>query len=219
MPQEKSTIIIDDDDISDSESESDDSDSSDDAPPVVKRGPNWLCSICQEQNQHPMMIVKCGHSYCEECLSQVSLCPQCRAPFDRYDLQTNYALFTAKTSERKQTMDDQTVDEAVEAVLANRDRLLEFRVQQVCKSVLKVIDEKITREPLSRVVVVSVPYNSRGVIAEAKRLLQQKGFQVRVTECLTTNHIFDNHLLTVTLPEFGSKNRDDDVDFFATVVV
>ena len=61
----------------------------------------WTCAICHTSKYYPMMIILCGHTFCEDCLQeltrkQAANCPVCRVPFTPYDCQPNYALTSGK---------------------------------------------------------------------------------------------------------------------------
>lgn len=59
------------------------------------------CSVCQDFFTAPIRIAKCGHSFCQNCLTQViatgrsnGLCPECRQEqnLTPEQLPRNYAL-------------------------------------------------------------------------------------------------------------------------------
>ncbi|XP_042310998.1 zinc finger protein RFP-like isoform X3 [Sceloporus undulatus] len=58
------------------------------------------CPICLDYFQSPMMIIDCGHNFCQGCITQYCegspgdalSCPQCRNPFLRKNLQPNRHL-------------------------------------------------------------------------------------------------------------------------------
>ncbi|XP_061475073.1 zinc finger protein RFP-like isoform X2 [Rhineura floridana] len=59
------------------------------------------CSICLDYFQNPVMIIDCGHNFCQDCIAQccegsivnVFSCPQCRKPFPWQNLRPNRHLW------------------------------------------------------------------------------------------------------------------------------
>jgi len=51
----------------------------------VQSNDHFNCSICDERydehDQRPM-IIRCGHTFCNECISKLVNCPNCRKPFE-----------------------------------------------------------------------------------------------------------------------------------------
>lgn len=45
---------------------------------IARIDANAACCVCM--NSHKMLATICGHSVCEDCLSQIENCPLCRKP-------------------------------------------------------------------------------------------------------------------------------------------
>ena len=71
------------------------------------------CPICHATMRAPVLLVKCGHSYCSYCIRQYlgleKMCPLCKKPASESDIVKNI-----------------TVMEVVDVFKANRKRLLEL---------------------------------------------------------------------------------------------
>ena len=71
------------------------------------------CPICHATMRAPVLLVKCGHSYCSYCIRQYlgleKICPLCKKPASESDIVKNI-----------------TVMEVVDVFKANRKRLLEL---------------------------------------------------------------------------------------------
>ena len=51
------------------------------------------CSVCKEAVPN-RVIQRCGHVFCDKCVSRMDVCPKCREPFDEYDVGLLFLDFT-----------------------------------------------------------------------------------------------------------------------------
>ncbi|XP_067321619.1 zinc finger protein RFP-like [Anolis sagrei] len=64
---------------------------------VKKLCEELACSICLEYFKEPVMIISCGHNFCQSCLDQCweekeTSCPQCRGKVQEGDIKRNWQL-------------------------------------------------------------------------------------------------------------------------------
>ncbi|XP_067321611.1 zinc finger protein RFP-like [Anolis sagrei] len=65
--------------------------------PVKKLCEELACPICLEYFKEPVMIIACGHNFCQACLDQCweekgASCPQCREKVQEGDIKRNWQL-------------------------------------------------------------------------------------------------------------------------------
>jgi hypothetical protein len=100
-----------------------------------------------------MMITKCGHSFCEDCLDKMESCPVCRTVFALTDCQPNYALvknnarFNDDPSKQPTRRTGLTLDQRLKELVKKRQNLLQSRVDGLIEKLLDQLQEKIEKKP------------------------------------------------------------------------
>lgn len=56
---------------------------------VNKLTPHFLCPVCGQLYRHPVINIKCGHTFCKNCASGCSQCPVDNEPCDASQLIVN----------------------------------------------------------------------------------------------------------------------------------
>ena len=166
----------------------------------------WICSICSEPEQHPVMIVKCGHSFCEECLLKLESCPQCRCKYDKYDLQTNFALLSPDTKQRFSIL---STDEKIDQLLAKREGLINLRIDKMISNLLDLALEKIKADPM--IGTIAIPFLgdiTRDILVQVKKKLETKGLKIIITEYMSPEHILDSYIITLQFPKREEEEED-----------
>lgn len=107
---------------------------------------HWICQICEEPN-HPMIIVLCGHTYCELCLDRVDTCPSCRTGFNRSDLQSNWALIDSKSQPLKRPRRDP--DRELQDTVTRRTLLVKSLINRMVQKISDQLARQTQADPMA----------------------------------------------------------------------
>jgi len=105
----------------------------------------WLCGVCHSAEHFPMMITVCGHTFCEDCLNNVGVCPICRIEFSIYDCQPNYTL--VKENGVQPVRRDFDIDTQIRDLVRIKNKQIKHQVNQVAKSILDQVHSGMIKEP------------------------------------------------------------------------
>ena len=141
----------------------------------------WNCTICNSNESYPMMIIKCGHTFCEECLEHLKTCSICRTPFTILDCQPNFALVSGNKQPVKRNCNlDTKLKDLVRKIQVNLDVL----VNQTVESIINQIDNQLIEYPKQTLYKCEIDNPSVELVSEVITLLSKYGLLVDFTDDL-----------------------------------
>lgn len=160
----------------------------------------WICPICNCNDSYPMMIVKCGHTFCEDCLERLKNCSICRTPYTLIDCQPNFALVAGmKTQPVKRTCNlDIKLKDLVRKIQINLDCL----VNKAIESIIEQIDKQLTEYPTRTLYQCEITSPSIEVVSRVIGVLTQYNLLVDFTDELKKILLEDENCEKITISIF-----------------
>ena len=130
-----------------------------------------------------MMIVKCGHTFCESCLSKIDKCAICRMFFDVSDCQPNFYV-AGDRGRQDRVRPDTLVD--LDTRLGDMSKSLclavKSRVNKVINSWLDSIEHQIHDNPETTFFVCQVSDPSLDLLSMVKKRIEPYGLCFDLSE-------------------------------------
>ena len=176
------------------------------AQPSNVNGPaSWICQVCNDKTSCPMMIIKCGHTFCRDCLENVNRCPNCRMEFNSFDLQVNFALMTNQKQIRR--LEGRTVHATVERIIKIREKYLDINAEKITLTCLQTIEQQINESPLKEIFSVDLKDVKLTILKRIEQRLEKLNFSIQIAKYAVTGiqSQSDNYHLTISLPNIDCK--------------
>lgn len=104
---------------------------------------NWNCQICDTNEYYPMMITKCGHTFCENCLKRLNVCPICRIPYLLYDCQPNYIL----VSDKQPLNRNMNLDNELNDLCSKLQMIFKSKINNIVLEIVRHINKCLIEDP------------------------------------------------------------------------
>lgn len=135
----------------------------------AKQENKWACTICHTNENFPLMIIICGHTFCEVCLNKLTNCPLCRVKFNYFDCQPNYSL--AKNSGSPMVKREINIDQQIADIVRFKKAQVRSQTNMIFKRLIDQLNQKLIEEPMR------LTYNcdiEAGVDQDVLNLIQDK---------------------------------------------
>lgn len=139
---------------------------------------NWNCSICTTNESFPMMIVLCGHTFCENCIKKINKCPICRISFNQFDLQPNYAVCSEQQEHARMNNENLTI--SFQDFIRQQKNRFRSLVHTNLQHILHQLQTQSTTESFNYICTLEPPHLSTIIIISICKHLHVMGFKTEV---------------------------------------
>jgi len=170
---------------------------------------NWVCPICHQDQVHPMMIIVCGHSFCQGCLEQVTNCPECRQVFNLAQLKTNYSLMSKKS--KSEVKVKRTLEERFENINKLHQQLIKQQTRELLELLLELLEKQMIKQTsLDHYSIIIDGDIDQVILEQIKEELSKQEIELRINKFISVVQKTNSYHFNIFLnkKEIEEKERD-----------